>query len=243
MTMISPDEYLKDSSKSTILTPEEYTGSGKVPKVLSPEQFNKGLSKPKMEEQSFIAKHPNLYGALGAAQSLIPYIKYIDPEERDKFAKLSQQEQTRDLLLQNLETVATVGLPVISKGLAPVIAKYLPKTHKALQFIKTPMKEWGKVSETPAKEVAAKTLAEGQELLSQKIATYRTIAEKPPPPEITKAWWEDSVAAAKAKNPLPKPIVEQPVKDSLPGVAADPIKKITNALKEAKPTREIQATL
>ena len=152
---ISFDEYMKDAGGTRpILTPGEYMGTDPVPKVLSPEQYEKGLTKPKMEEQSFVAKHPNLYGVFGAAQSLVPYIKYIDPEERERFAKLSTQKQTRELLLQNLETVAMVGAPVVTKGLAPIVAKYLPKTYKAFQFIKTPIKEWGKLAGTPAKEVA-----------------------------------------------------------------------------------------
>ncbi|MBU1110948.1 hypothetical protein KKB83_05010, partial [Patescibacteria group bacterium] len=243
--VLSPEEYLKDTSKSIILSPDEYTGSGAVPKVLSPDQFNKGLAKPKMKEQSFIAKHPNVFGAFGAAQALVPYIKYIDPEERERFAKLSQQKQTRELLLQNLETVAVVGAPLITKGLAPIITRYLPKTYKALQFIKTPMKEWGKLSQTPARELAAKTLAEGQELLAQKIATYRNVAKKPPPPEITKAWWEDSVVAAKAKNPLPTPKAKEPWDriEKLPGediaraesdgtITVDPDKFFSHSLKD-----------
>ena len=48
----------------------------------------------------FGAKHPNLYGIYGAGKEvgkqILPYIKYIDPEERQKFLKLSQQHQTRE---------------------------------------------------------------------------------------------------------------------------------------------------
>ena len=133
------------------ITPEEYLAETRR---VTPEQYEQGITAPKMEEHSFIAKHPNLYGAFGVAQSLIPYIKYVDPYEREKFAKLSTKEQTRDLLLQNLETIALLAAPIITKGAVPIIARYLPKTYKAFKFIKTPIKEMGELARTPAKEVA-----------------------------------------------------------------------------------------
>ena len=60
------------------------------------------------QELSFSAKHPNIYGVGGAIKEtakeltkFLPYVKYVYPEERKKFMKLSQQEQTRDQALQN----------------------------------------------------------------------------------------------------------------------------------------------
>lgn len=88
------------------------------------------------EEAPFKATHPNLYGIWGAAKetvkTMVPYLKYVDPEEREKFMKMSQQEQTRDLLLQNLEAVGELGTAPILKGLKPILQLHFPKTHKLL---------------------------------------------------------------------------------------------------------------
>ena len=89
-----------------------------------------------MTEAPLKAKYPNLYGAWGVAKTLVPYIKYIDPDERERFAELSTQKQTRELLLQNLETIAMLGTAGVSAGVKPVVKaammKWLPKTYKFL---------------------------------------------------------------------------------------------------------------
>ncbi len=190
-----------------------------------------------MEEQSFIAKHPNLYGAFGAAQSLIPYLKYVDPTEREKFANLSTQEQTRDLLIQNLETVAMVAAPVITKGVVPIVARFLPKTYKALKFIKAPIKEMGELARTPAKEVAGKGMAELESKVAQKIATYKRISGEHPKPETIKGWWSEAAAGVEKKIP---PGAKPVVVSEKPTVTDDPVRKITAAIKEAKPIRKVQ---
>ena len=190
-----------------------------------------------MEEQSFIAKHPNLYGAFGVAQALIPYLKYVDPTEREKFAKLSTQEQTRDLLLENLEAVAMVAAPVITKGVVPIIAKYLPKTYKALKFIKTPIKEMGELAKTPAKEVAGKGIAELESKVAQKIATYKRVSGEHPKPETIKGWWSEAAAGVERKVPPGAKPVVVPEKAA---IVDDPVQKITAAIKEAKPIRKVQ---
>jgi len=100
------------------------------------------VDKPTFEmiEAPLKAKYPNLYGAWGVAKMLVPYIKYIDPDERERFAKLSTQKQTRELLLQNLETIAMLGTGGISAGIKPVakaaMMRWLPKTYK---FLTKPM--------------------------------------------------------------------------------------------------------
>lgn len=244
--ILSFDEYTgntnKDNTKSKpIIKFDDYVGIN-VPKIVSPEQYNQGITKPKLEERSFIAKHPNLYGTFGAAQSLIPYIKYIDPADRERFAKLSTQKQTRELLLQNLETVAMIGTPAIAEGITPLIAKFLPKTYKALQFVKTPIKEMGELYQTPAKEIAGKTLAQGQKLTAHKIAVYKNTTGEHPPAKLIKQWWADSV---KAITPKIAPVPSTGTKDiqATTPVLTDPVQKITQAIKEAKPIRGKQETL
>jgi hypothetical protein len=71
-----------------------------------------------------------------------PYIRYIDPEERERFSKLSQQRQTRELLLENLKAVGEIAVtPIVQGGSQivkhgfkrvsnPVWEKLFPKTFK-----------------------------------------------------------------------------------------------------------------
>lgn len=143
--------------------------------------------KLKMEEPPLKAKYPNLYGMWGVAKELVPYIKYVDPDEREKFAKLSTGKQTRELLLQNLETVAIVGAGPILKGMGAVagatLARLLPKTHKVLT--------------TPIKKLGQKTVA-------QKIAKYKAKYKEHPSPETIKGWWKQTVSKEIPKTPVEK---------------------------------------
>ena len=84
---------------------------------------------PKYEERPFFTEHPNIYGAFGVLQSFVPYLKYVDPEERNRFAKLATNEQTRELLLEDLETVAILGAGPILKGAGSIAKHFLPKTY------------------------------------------------------------------------------------------------------------------
>ena len=94
---------------------------------------------------SFGAKHPNLYGMYGAGKEVVkfilPYVRYIDPDERQRFLKLSQQHQTRELLLENLNAILmTVGvhpetrsaLKPVSEAVKATMQRLLPKTFNTL---------------------------------------------------------------------------------------------------------------
>lgn len=100
-------------------------------------------------EKSFeekLIQHPNLYGAYGAvvgtAEELTKYswLKYIYPEEREKFNQLTTQQQTRQLLMDDLEAVAGLGfgriVPPVGKIAGSYLKKWLPATHK---FLTTPL--------------------------------------------------------------------------------------------------------
>jgi hypothetical protein len=146
---------------------------------------------PVFEDAPFSAKHPNIYGGWGAiketGKELIPYLKYVDPEERDRFYKLSKQKQVRELLLQNLETVAAVGAKPISAGAKAIFKAKLPKTFEKLQKIN----QFGKPPKTTGNIIEGEIIKDG-----------------------------DSAVAG---------IVE-----------SDPVKKVSVALKEAKPLRAEQ---
>ena len=116
---------------------------------------NRGSFDAKQAKAPFKAKHPNVYGALGATKetvkALVPYTKYIDPEERERFMKLSKQHQVRDLLLQNLEVVSEFGIAPIAKGVSPVLKSLFPKTFKKLAKAMPP-----KAPEMPQDPIVAK---------------------------------------------------------------------------------------
>jgi hypothetical protein len=132
---------------------------------------------PYEEKIPFSGKYPNLYGIYGAgketAKTLIPYIKYIDPDERERFSKLTQQKQSRELLLQNLEAVLFLGFKPIAEGVSPVFKTLFPKTHK---FLTAPIKLGGKPSKTVA----------------QKIALYKEKHGELPTTDVIKSWWTQS---------------------------------------------------
>ena len=93
-------------------------------------------------EEEFGARYPNAYGVYGAGKEVLkaslPYVKYIDPEERERFMELTQQEQTRDLLFEALNTavlgrwkpISKFGVEV-GKASGEVLSSWLPKTAEA----------------------------------------------------------------------------------------------------------------
>jgi len=94
------------------------------------------LIKLKMEEQSFMTKHPNLYGAYGAAKGIaeaigkVGHVKYADPYEWKKLMALSPQEQKRQLLMDTLEDVSMLAF-----GAAKPKAKIPKQTQKMAQEV------------------------------------------------------------------------------------------------------------
>ena len=96
------------------------------------------IEPPKMQGAPFAARHPNIYGLGGAAKEtaievskMLPYVKYVYPEEREKFLELDKQHQTRDLLLEDLLKVVPIGFGgKIAKDVGFVTKKYLPKTYE-----------------------------------------------------------------------------------------------------------------
>ena len=93
--------------------------------------------------QDWLERQPTLYGLYGAVKetgkSLLPYIKYADPEERKAFMKLDKQHQIRDLLLEDLNLVLfgkwkglATDAKYGAKKAGEAIKKHLPKTHERL---------------------------------------------------------------------------------------------------------------
>ena len=134
-------------------------------KPLSIEQPSDGVFKPLpissqqsiQQEIPYMAQHPNLYAAKETAKDLgkfalelVPYAKYLHPEEREKFMKLEGKEggtfwepktkvqaQVRALLKENLFAEllllpSTKGGKYALEGARSWIAETFPKTYKAL---------------------------------------------------------------------------------------------------------------
>jgi hypothetical protein len=94
------------------------------------------------QKAPFMERHPNLYGVGGAVKetakklSKVAWLKYIYPEEREKFLKLDKQHQVRDLLYQDLEFATLAQFKPLVQGakniIAPTLERFLPKTYKLL---------------------------------------------------------------------------------------------------------------
>lgn len=135
----------------------------------SVESIMKGLSTAKIGKltKPFKARYPTLYGISRGAiletgkdiTKMAPWVKYIYPEEREKFMKLSKQKQIRDLLFEDLNFVVLGQAKPIIEGVKRVggaaIKRFLPKTYEAL----TKARKIPLTKPTPAK-VAAPTPSE-----------------------------------------------------------------------------------
>ena len=112
----------------------------------------------------FMTAHPNLYGAYGAIKEVskaIPFSKYLHQDERKKFMGLSQQEQTRDILMETLWTELGLAGKPIAEGSKLIAKRYFPKSLGKL--VKTTDDVAGKIlkyqdetGKTPDKATIAK---------------------------------------------------------------------------------------
>lgn len=112
------------------------------------------LNVVKADEKSFdLKQHPNLYGAYGAiketSKELVPYIKYFDEDERDRFLKLSKQKQVRELLLENLTAVLYAGTKPITEGGKAVFKRYFPNAFEKISKVANAKIGKGKKTVTP----------------------------------------------------------------------------------------------
>lgn len=137
---------------------EEFTGeraSWELPSPMEPDVPS--------HEAEFAAKHPNVYAAgkvfwgfldsfrkvvaptpeeaafVGREiTSITPFVKYLLPEERERFMQLNQQEQTRALLWDTLETALLfpASLPSAIKGLGRLGAPLTKGLGKLKKMVK-----------------------------------------------------------------------------------------------------------
>ena len=209
--IISDEEFLSGSYKTT--APKQSQEKNQA-REISDEEFLSGSYKKSIDyskygqpqekqERPFAAQNPNLYGAWGAVKetvkSVVPYLKYVDPEERKRFVKMSQQDQTRELLLQDLEAVTIVGAGPILKGakaLKPIAQygalKHFPKTYAKIAEL------GGKLGETKVGKGVSKI---GEELTKKRMVRSEKPAEIiPPKDEVV----ENIVRVIKEAKPIRK---------------------------------------
>jgi len=135
---MTPQEFEeKYGAKRTILSPEEFEEKYAVKKAkITPTEFEKKHA-PQYEEQSFIAKHPTLYGLYGAVKGVaeaigkVGHVKYADPYEIKKLLALPPQEQRHQLLMDTLEDVSMIAFARATPK-APKIPKKLKVTAKEI---------------------------------------------------------------------------------------------------------------
>ena len=145
----------------------EYNTFAEFPDDMPPAKVQGELLKTFPPKREFMAEYPNLYGIYGAlketGKSTLPWVKYIDPEERDNFAKLTTQQQTRALLLEDLNfALIGMGGPLAKdiKYASGLFMKALPKTWSK---VLTEINHWGAKAPEPIVkpvEVVAETPAE-----------------------------------------------------------------------------------
>lgn len=106
----------------------------------TPPQKGGSSSASVSKDPKWAGDYPNAYGVYGVVKevgkTMLPWLKYIDPEEREKFMQLSQQEQVRDLLFEDLNFVTLGRWKPIAQGVKEVagaaMQTYLPKTYETL---------------------------------------------------------------------------------------------------------------
>lgn len=193
----------------------------------------------KMEAKTFVEKHPNLYGlygvAVGVAEAFgkVGHVKYADPYEVKKLAKMSPKQQKRQLLMDTLEDVTMIAFGSIRpKARVP---KPITKTGEniAAKFPEHGLKYDGPFMEghsfTPQKGSQAGQTFNVKELTPKAIksALKRKQADfKEPmltPEQIAAVGRGEEIAVGKPHQEL--------------------FDKIVAALKEAKPIRRKQERL
>jgi len=134
--MISYEEYKNQEQEKAIPSYGEYKKQTTTP------AYEEYKAQPKMQEPSFIAKHPNLYGIYGAAKGVaeaigkVGHIKYADPYEWKKLMALPPQEQKRQLLMDTLEDVSMLAFGA-AKPKTPKVPKQTQNIAKEVIEEKT----------------------------------------------------------------------------------------------------------
>ena len=81
-------------------------------------------------------ENPNLYGAYGAvketAKKFIPYLRYLDPKDREEFVKKNTQGQTRELLMEVLNTELMLAAGPVAKAAGEIGGALFPAATKVL---------------------------------------------------------------------------------------------------------------
>lgn len=173
----------------------------------------------KVPGKEFKGQYPNTYAALKTASDLIPFSKYIDPDEREAFMKLTQKGQTNQLLKDTLEAEIFVAFPTIAKTVGGVVGalgeRVAPKLTKALtkerNIFKKPVPEVPQETPVPKVEEPIETPIEKP----VEPPTKKPSAMENEPIEITKARAEQEALENKIKTRLesePLPPLEEMLK-------------------------------
>jgi hypothetical protein len=164
-----------------------------------------GFNFPIQSKREGFESEEFLQGAWQESKDILPYLRYVDPSERERFMQLSQQRQSRELLLQNLQAMVELGggkivesgIKIAAHKLSPVFRKVFPKSAKNIDEIAD--------AYTPASEVVDSSglpkYAGSINLQRQRIAKDLKLAEIRVADEFTKSkkinWAEVDAESAK----------------------------------------------
>lgn len=151
------------------------------------------------------------------AKAMVPYLKFVDPAERERFMELDQQHQVRDLLLQNLEAVTEIGFGIAGKVIGPPLKLFLkakfPKTYSRLTKAigkadapEKPAKIDEAIPEKPVEPIPEKTptVPEPTEEELARAAFFKTELPDKPPIPLPTTGVAPGVGVGEAVKELPK---------------------------------------
>lgn len=152
-------------------------------------------------------ENPNLYGLYGAAKetakSAVPYLRYLDPEDRSAFLAKDTQGQTNELLKEALVAVAMLATGPLLKAGGAVLGAAGERFAPALTRVLTKERAIPGMKPRAAQETVVEQKAAG------------AMDDLVPKEEVKPGAFDDLIPTQEAPNPPPAQEIK-PVKATIP---------------------------